>query len=476
MIRVSPLAALLAAALVLGVAWAFITPPFQAPDENAHFGYVQSLVETGDLPGQAGKLPYSTEQEHAMSDSNSVQAAGSRVTKMEWAPAAWERWLERDFGAAERADTGGPNPASANPPLYYVVETLAYRAADGGNLFARLLALRLLSVLWLLVTVAAAWLLALELLRDRLLALAAAGVAALAPTVTFVTASVTPDAALFAAWTLALWLGVRILRRGLTAASAAAFLGVVGAAMVVKATSYALLPGALFVLAVGLHRRRPLPLKRLLAIAGAAGAALAATAGTWFAIAHSLSRPAAAQVSAASTTAGTNLRELFSYVWQYYLPRLPFQDDFPTNAHTLPAYDVWFKGVWAMFGWNEVTLRNRYYLLLLGITVVVVVAAASELWRVRRQADRAVGAFLALVALTLLAGLHWSDYHLIKAGGAFAQGRYLLPLVGIAGLGLALAVRRVPAPQRPYAVAAALGGLMVLQAVSLGLMVVRFYA
>jgi hypothetical protein len=87
-----------------------------------------------------------------------------------------------------------------------------------------------------------------------------------------------------------------------------------------------------------------------------------------------------------------------------------------------------------------------------------------------------VGAFLALVTLSLLAGLHWSDYRIIKAGGGFAQGRYLLPLVGVAGVVLAFGVRRLAPARRPLAVAFVLGGFVLLQVVSLAVMVQRFYA
>jgi hypothetical protein len=39
----APLGALLLVAALLGVAWTVVTPAFQAPDENAHFGYVQNM-------------------------------------------------------------------------------------------------------------------------------------------------------------------------------------------------------------------------------------------------------------------------------------------------------------------------------------------------------------------------------------------------------------------------------------------------
>lgn len=473
------LLALLGASLLLAWVWAWVSPPFQSPDENSHFGYVQTLAETGDLPGDPARPLFSTEQLEAGSVSNADQAAAQRTVKMNWDRRAFEEWLRTSERQPSdvRQNGGGPNPAAANPPLYYLVEAIPYLAVKGSDLFARLLAMRLVSALWLGVTVLAAWLLAGEVFgRDRLLQLAAAGLVGLAPMMSFVSSSVNPDAMLFPAWTVALWLGVRILRRGITAPVVAALFATIGLAIIVKAVSYALLPAALFVVAVGLFRRRAWTPAVLARVGVAAAGALAATVGAWFVIANALSRPAAAQVSAASA-GGRNFRELFSYGWQYYFPRLPFMTDFPTVAHTIPVYDVWFKGVWGAFGWTEIVFRNRVYLAILAVTVVVVVAAATELWRTRASSDKAIGVFLALAAVALLAGLHWSEYGIISGGGGNVnQGRYLLPLVGIAGLVLALAVRRVAVKWRPLAVGGALGGLMVLQLLSLTLVITRFYA
>jgi hypothetical protein len=294
--------------------------------------------------------------------------------------------------------------------------------------------------------------------------------------VTFVSASVTPDALLFALWGLALWLGTRILKRGLSAGSVAALFAIVGLAIVVKATSYALLPAALLVLVVGLRRRHG-GFAGLLAPAAAALAGLLATAGVWHLIAHGLDRAAAAQVSSATGTAGLNPMQLASYVWQFYLPRLPFMTDFGVGGHTLGVYEIWFKGTWATFGWTEVLFRNRVYAPLAVLAVVVIVAAGVELWRSRARYDLVVGAFLALATISLVGGLHWSEYRLVTAGaGAFNQGRYLLPLAGIAGVVLALALRRLRAAHRPVVVAAVLGGLLALQVLSLGLVLERFYA
>jgi hypothetical protein len=117
------------------------------------------------------------------------------------------------------------------------------------------------------------------------------------------------------------------------------------------------------------------------------------------------------------------------------------------------------------------------YVLLTVVTVAIAAVALRELWRARRGVDPAVLAFLALVAVTLLAGLHWTEFKMLTGGqGPFNAGRYLLPLAGIAGLAVALAVRVVPVARRPVAAAVALGGLFALNLAAFGLMIERFYA
>jgi hypothetical protein len=475
------LLALLAATLVLCVTWSVVTPAFQAPDENSHFGYTQELAEDFDLPGDAARPVFSNEQLLAASASNADQAAGVRAARMEWSRSAYERWraAEERLPGAAHTDGGGPNPASSNPPLYYLFEAGAYRVAEDGDIFARLEATRLLSLLWALVTVTAVWLLAGEVFaRDRLLQLAAAGGAALAPMLQFVSASVSPDSMLYAVASLTLWLGVRILKRGLTVRSALALCAVVGAGCVVKTTTYALLPGVALVLAVGLWRRRPIARAAAARPLAAAAGALASTVGVWFALARALDRNATAQLSGSTGTAGTNVRELLSYVWQFYLPRLPFQGKYTTGAAPhIPVYDIWLKGAWASFGWLEIQFADPVYLFLGAVTVLVAVLAAISLWRYRRTSDLAVGAFFAVVAVSLVAALHWTEYHLVKGGGGnFNQGRYLLPLIGLAGLAVAQALRPLAPRGRAMGVAVVLGGLFTLDLLSLGLTLERFYA
>jgi len=471
----APLAALLGAVLILGLAWTLVTPAMQAPDENAHMGYVQSLADGPGLPGDGGRQLFSTEQFGAAAASNADQTAAVPETKPEWNPVEYERWraAQAAITPAQRSDGGGPNPASSNPPAYYLLGAGAFAAAPG-DFFDRMLAARLVSLAWLLVTVVAVWLLVGEVVgRQRPLQLAGAGLAGMAPMMTFISTSVSPDAMIYALWSLALWLGVRVLKRGLTAPGGAALFAAVGLACCVKAPSYALVPGALAVLAIGLWRLRP-PARRALGLAAASLGGFVLTAGVWYAVARSLDRAAAAQIVGATAAGPVSLRELASYVWQFYLPRLPFQQDYFPGTAGPRFYTVWVQGAWARFGWLEVKFAEPVYWLLSAISAAVAGAAAWGLWRGRRELDLAVGLFLALVAGALLAGLHWSEYRISASG--FNQGRYLLPLIGIAALALAQALRLLPARRRAAGAAGVLCGLFALQIFSLALVAERFYA
>jgi len=479
-----PLLSLCLVALTFGVAWALVTPAFQAPDENQHFAYAEYLARTGHLPGQSGKPSFSTEQREGGLASNSDQVAGSPATKMTWDEDAWHAWQRHDAAMPDalKSDAGGEIPAASNPPLYYLYEALPAKLTQGGDEFTRLAWERIFSAFWLVVLVAFAWLLAGEVFAgDRTAQFLTAATAGLLPMVQFVTASITPDAALYAVWTGALWAGTLVLKRGLTTGRAVLFLGAVGAACVVKATSYALLPGALLVLAIGAWRLHRAGSSRALLRLLAAGAALAVTLGGWFLIAHASNRAGAAQITDAANGQPFHLHDFLSYLYQYYFPRVfgMHRYGFPPYFHGMPLYDIWMRGIWGTFGWTEVRFPEWMYGVLTGITAVLVAGVVAALIRFRRSVDLAVFAFLLLTAVVLLAGLQWTDYNKLlenHRNGAFIQGRYAFPMVAVGGLGVAAAMRLVPRAARAWAIAFVVMGLVFLDLYSLGLTAWRFYA
>ncbi|HEY6760996.1 MAG TPA: DUF2142 domain-containing protein [Baekduia sp.] len=473
----SALVALLAVSALVGLTWSLVTPALQVPDENSHTAYVQSLGTRFALPGDPHRQMFSAEQMLAASVSGADQAAAQPATKMAWSPLDQKIY---DKGAAglpstSRSDGGGPNPASSNPPLYYLTAAVAY-VISGGSFFSALFAERLVSVLWIMVAVLGTWLLAGECARrNRLVQVGAAGTVALLPMVGFLSGGVGPDSALLATWSLAMWLGVRLIRHGRWWPDAVALGLVTGAACVVKATGYALVPAVLLAAIIAWRRfGGRVPRTVLGAIAG-----LFAVVGVWYVVAAITHHAAAAQVGEVTTGSSTpfNLRQFVSYVWQFYLPRVPGQDvAIGKPAGGLAVYETWLKGAWGRFGWLEITWAERVYTVATIVTIGFSLLAGMRLIQRRRSVDWAVVAFLALVIVALLGGVHWTDYHQIVGGAQFAQGRYLLPLVPIVGLVVAYTVRLVPVGYRGAATASILGSLVVLQLFSLVEVLERFYA
>jgi len=470
--RIPPgLGAMLAVSAVLAVTWACVTPAFQAPDEQRHYTYTQTIAERFALPGDPDRPGFSTQVLDGMAAMNADQVAGQRAVKPEWGPAAERAWAATQ-SAAPRDDGGGPSPASTYPPVSYAWEAIGYRMAASGTVFDQLLGARLMSAFWLPFTVLGTWLLAGELFgRRRLLQTVAASVPALAPMVAFISGSVSPDGMLYAVWSFALWLGVRAVKRGVPVKDGLAFFALVALACMVKATSFALLPAALLVVAIGLHSRRSHAAARVIRLAAIVVVPLVLILAWLF---------APAQISdTKASAAGTNWREMLSYAWQYYLPRVPGQQDYPIRPISggYPLLQVWITQGWGAFGWLEVKWAAWVYRVLGVITVGIGALAVAALWRARRAIDWRVAGFLALACLSLLAGLHWTDYHQLEAGSrGFMQARYLFPVIAVFGAALAAAVSVVPTRMRAAVAGGTVAGLFVFHLFAIGLVVARFYA
>jgi hypothetical protein len=142
----------------------------------------------------------------------------------------------------------------------------------------------------------------------------------------------------------------------------------------------------------------------------------------------------------------------------------------------LPLWNLWIREGWGAFGWIDVYMPGWVYVVLASLTTVVVVCGAAILVRFRRAAPWALLAFFGLLLLSVLAVLHVIEYQSLRGGrGAFIQGRYLLPLIAMFGLGAALVVSRIPARARGPVVAVLIVGLLALQVVALGTIARTYY-
>ena len=473
-----PLAALLAIVVIVGLAWALVVPPWQSPDESTHFAYVQSLAENFELPGVAGRPGVSSDQnvaDNAVGASHGAFYPGA--SPPDWSRADAAAYLKREEGSdpPSRSDGSGPLAADSNPPLYYLFGTIGYLVDHGGTAFGRLYAIRISGIVLLALTTLGAWLLAGEALgRRRLPQLGCAAVAGLLPMVTFMSTNVNPDALLVTTWTFALWLGARVINRGARGGDVVALCAMIAAAILTKATSYALVVPVLFALFIGWRRRPASERRPALKVMAWAGLVLVVPVLGWVALAHASGRSPINSIGS-SAAHPFNTGQFLSYVWQFYLPRLPFLTPLRVTRQ-LSVYSIWLNQGTGVFGWLDVYLPAWVYPAAACTFGAIAVAAVGLLTRVVTRIHLALLGFFALTVVALLGLLHITEYRAIISGtSVFLQGRYLLPIVGLLGLAVGLIVSRIPARARPVGGGMVITVLMALQVLSLSAIVQAYY-
>ena len=473
------MAALLAIVVIAGIVWALFVPPWQSPDETAHFAYAQSIAQKLAVPGKGPH--HLLDRPAAGRRGGWSKHAGVQVhpdqARLEQARRSL---VSRGRNAnASRSDGGGKNPAASNPPLYYVYADLAYWATYGGNAFDRYYAMRLWGISLLVLTVIGAWLLIGEVLGPRRLPQLAGSAdrSDLLPMNTFISTSVNPDAMVITLWTFALWLGARVINRAGRPRDVVCLCAATTGAILTKGSSYALVPAVALALLIGWirsdgrERRSRGPLLVLVA------AVCAIPVLGWIELAKS---QGIAPVNAVGTAAGApvrpfNVRQFLSYIWQFYLPRLPGM--IPDRVTTgLSVYNVWLREGWGVFGWLEVRMPETVYAFLAGFMSLVAIASASIIATFRDRPRWALIGFFAVAFVALLFGLHLTEYRSLIAGqGPILQGRYLLPVLGLFGLAVALVTGRLPAAWRAPACGVLIAGMLVLQTVALLAVGTRYY-
>jgi 4-amino-4-deoxy-L-arabinose transferase-like glycosyltransferase len=459
-----PLTLLLVVAAVNALAWIVAMPALQGPDEGRHVAYVQRLADAHELPFGKDRASYPADAGEASSEL-ALAGTWAGLEPLRGNPAARPFWTAADEDLYARAKTRLPADASTdggyassfrNPPLYYLYAALPYSATSSGDILTRTFWMRVLNVPLLLIAVAAAWLLAAELLGGTLAPALTATVVALQPQMANVTATVNPDIALVAAWTVGLLAMVRLVRRGLSAGRLVGLGAVIAVAVLIQPRGAPMIvPAAVAVLLASrrFSGRTAGVLVAVTALAGALGAAVVVERG-----------------------AG-NLRQFASYLWQFYLPKLSFME--PRIGPEYGARDVFGDRLWGAFAQLEVAPADWLLTLLAWATLALAVAAVIVL--VVRRRDAAAHwrelAVLAIAPLVSLAVLHVVAYRamLTEPDDPIIAGRYLLPFAAIAGLALAGVLRALPPRAGAAAAGMASGALGLLALSSLGLVVERFY-
>lgn len=429
--------------------WSVITPPFQAPDEQAHFAYIQNLAETGSLP-TSNKDEYAPEELATLADLRQGEVRWHPEVRTISAPAEVGK-LNHDLASGlSRVGGGGTGVSGTEPPLYYALAVVPYELGSSGTLLDRLELVRLLGALLAGLTALFTFLFVRESLPGAPWAWTVGGlVGALMPLLGFTSGFVTPDAMLYAVCAAIFYMLARAFRRGLTWKPAIAIGLLIGAGFLTKLNFVGLAPGVALGLVVlafrGIRDTPDGPRSRRAFGPMALAMAISISPICLYVLFNVINgHPTFGLVSNAfeRVTGQESLVGEIEYIWEFYLPRLPGMTNYFPGLSTL--HQVWFNRTVGLYGWLDTTFPPWVYTFALLPAGLMALLALRTLIVSRRTMLRRLPELLVYIAICVgLMALIGGDSHLASSteGAGYAQPRYLMPLLPLAVATVVLAAR-----------------------------------
>ncbi len=433
-----------AVAIMNAVCWSIVTPAFQVPDEPNHYAYVKQLAETASFPrSRVGAYGTNVELSEVMDQlgyPNVRQQPRHRTISTSAAQESLDRTLAQLRASPQAKGSFAAGVATAQPPLYYALEAVPYSFAN--NALTRLQLMRLLSALMAGFTALFIFLFVREALPGEPWAWTAGGLAgALTPLLGFISGAVNPDALLLAVSAALFYLLARGFRRGLTLGLASLIGVTIVAGSLTKLNFVGLVPGAMLALVLMGVRARRTPgaaVWRSLAVA----VAVAVSPILLYGIVNVASgHPTFGLISVVFNNAHFSLGEL-SYIWQLFLPRPPGTSNYFPGFFT--TQQLWFNGYVGLFGWLDTAfpawVYNAALVPLAAVVALFVRALISRRRALRPRLSEGLAYLVMAVGLMVTIGVaSYTSFPAVMA--AFAEARYLLPLLPLFAAVLALAAR-----------------------------------
>jgi hypothetical protein len=406
------------AATLRALVWVVALPPWQGPDEGAHYSYVERIAVEHSITPLARDEPDRFSDAIAQSTASTGFVAGLTHQQL--------RFLRRDMTAFPNepgrlsGHSSGSLLTGGYPPEYYLLGAVAYEAPGLHDATGRLYSIRIVSAL--LGGLAAFLIFRLLLAAGVPEVLSILGTAAFVQLPMFTQSSAIANPDILLSVTIAGLAGSLLRARvDLTRRR----LGFVLLWAVLAALAKPIGGPAALLMTLSLLGLSPTGTswRRRAGVAAALGASIA------------FSYVAEARVANFSMT-GTQesplrtIRYSLAYLWQFYLPKLWFMTPGPYTHHDyLPSWWVWIETSIGRFAWLTVPMSQWWYRLAFWVLVVAAVAAAIGFWR-SRPGERRVAGALIVAALAYVVLLHMAEVLLlINNGGLLLQGRYLLPVV-----------------------------------------------
>lgn len=203
---------ILALVTVKSLMWLILTPPFQSPDENIHFGMIQYLAENNRPPGKRNPAVNSDELIAAAKILNFPWQAAHPVWR--GLPGDWRQQILSLPGDLrnEFHYQGGTDGGQKLPLGYYWLNYPVYKIFSHNDFLTRFYALRIVSVLLGIATAYLGYLTGLKVFKSRALALSVALLVGFQPMASVVFSSITYDSLAIFIASLFVYLGLSKLR------------------------------------------------------------------------------------------------------------------------------------------------------------------------------------------------------------------------------------------------------------------------
>lgn len=236
-------------ALLQGLVYAFVIPPWLSPDEHGHFEFAALMAQLGRIPDNSDISPQL--QQEAI---ESMRAA--RLWQLAFHHPPPPETVDSFLADRDLAHSG--RQVGNEPPLYYVFAAAAYLLAEHQSIETQLYAMRLVSVVMTSITGALAALAACDLFPRRLdMQLLVPSLVVFHPMLTYIGVSVNNDILGVLLASLLFWILVRLARHGVQWRRLAALLIVALLGLISSPQCFFVLPFLLLIgLGVLLRQRR----------------------------------------------------------------------------------------------------------------------------------------------------------------------------------------------------------------------------
>ena len=198
-------------ALIKSLVWMLLTPIFQVPDENLHFGLIQYLGENNRFPALKTSRHVSLELAKVAKAVNFNWMKSHPV--WQGLPLDWQQQIKSiNFQARKTFSDYQSMGGQKLPKAYSITGAIVYKIFSRADFFWRFYSLRFLSVIFGLITVYLTYLIALNLFKRPALALSAAVAVAFHPMASVIFSSVTYDSLAILASTVFLYWAVKFIQ------------------------------------------------------------------------------------------------------------------------------------------------------------------------------------------------------------------------------------------------------------------------